>query len=118
MVTRNSPLQKLFSPKSIAVIGASDTPLKWGNRMIVRPLKSGYRGELLPINPKSETICGLPAYKSLKDIKQEVDLAVVTVPAIKVPGVMEECAEKGIKAVVLITAGFTEDLFLQDVYQL
>ena len=58
-------LKPLFRPESLAVIGASNTPIKWGHWMVTRPLDSGYRGQIYPINPKDREIVGLKAYKSI-----------------------------------------------------
>jgi acyl-CoA synthetase (NDP forming) len=101
-------LDPIFKPRSIAVIGASKSHAKWGFRMINRPLRTGYRGAIYPVNRQGEKISNLPSYKSVLEIPQAVDLAVITVPAVQVPAVMKECVEKGVKGVVLITAGFAE----------
>ena len=101
-------LDPIFKPKSIAVIGASNSPAKWGFRMLNRPLRTGYRGAIYPINNKEEQIGDLPVYRSVLDIPENVDLAIITVPAAQVPEVMKECVKKGVKGVVLITAGFAE----------
>ena len=101
-------LDPIFKPASIAVIGASKTPAKWGFRMMNRPLRTGYRGAVYPVNPGEDAFGDIPFYRSVLDIPGPVDLAVITVPAPHVPGVMKECAKKGIKGVVLITAGFAE----------
>ena len=101
-------LDPIFKPESIAVIGASSSPLKWGGRMINRPLRTGYRGEIYPVNPGVEEISGLRSYRSILDIPQPVDLAIMTIPAHKTPDAMRECVEKGVRGVILITAGFAE----------
>ncbi|MCP4754694.1 MAG: hypothetical protein GY866_27755 [Proteobacteria bacterium] len=101
-------LDSIFKPCSVALVGASNSPGKWGYRMVDRPLKTGFRGGIYPVNPKGGSIFGLPSYKSVLDIPHKVDLAVITVPARSVPTVVRECVEKGIKGIVLITAGFAE----------
>jgi len=101
-------LKPLFAPESIAVIGASNVAWKWGNMMVTRPIQSGYRGPIYPINPKEKEIVGLTAYPSVLKVPGAIDLAIVTVPAPKVPGAMKDCVEKGIRAVVMISAGFAE----------
>ena len=101
-------LDPIFKARSMAVIGASATPPKWGYNMVYAPLKTGYRGPIYPVNPKEKEICGLPCYPSVRDIPHDVDLAVIAVPARIVPRAMAECVEKGIKGAVLITAGFAE----------
>ena len=101
-------LDCIFKPRSIAVIGASDTAGKWGYMMVKRPLKTGYPGVIYPINPNKSQILGLPAYPSVTDVPGDVDLAVITTPAPTVPNIIRECAQKGIKGAVVITAGFAE----------
>ncbi|MBW1683373.1 MAG: CoA-binding protein [Deltaproteobacteria bacterium] len=101
-------LKPLFEPSSLAVIGASNTVGKWGYMMVSRPIQSGYRGRIYPVNPKEKEILGLKAYPSLRDIPDPVDLAIITIPAQKVPDAIRDCAEKGIRAAIVITAGFAE----------
>lgn len=101
-------LDPIFKPRSIAFIGASNHPLKWGQWMVYRPLNTGFRGALYPVNLKEKEILGLPAYPRIADIPDDIDLAVITVPAASVPGVMRECAEKGVKGAIVISAGFAE----------
>jgi len=101
------PLDDLFKPKSIAVIGASRYKEKVGN-VVFRNLLSTYHGKLYPVNTKAEDVEGVKAYKSVKDIPDPVDLVVITVPREAVPQVMEESVEKGVKAAIVITAGFKE----------
>jgi len=101
-------LDPIFKPKSIAIIGASKSQTKWGFRMLTRPLRTGYRGDIYPVTRREEKICDLSTFRSVLDIPGPVDLAVVTVPASQVPGIMKECVQKGVKGAVLITAGFAE----------
>jgi len=101
-------LDPIFKPHSIAFIGASQDPRKWGFRMLDRPLRTGYRGAVYPVNPKLEKIHGIQSYGNILDIPGPVDLAVMTIPAPSVPEAMKECVEKGVRGVVLITAGFAE----------
>lgn len=99
-------MKNFFEPKSVAVIGASATEGKIGHG-IVRNLKS-FDGKVYPINPHAEKILGFDCYKSVLKIKDKVDLAVISVPAVIVPKVLEECGKKGIKHVIIISAGFSE----------
>jgi len=101
-------LDPIFKPRSIAIIGASDVPGRWGYRTLLRPLSTGYRGTIYPVHPSKKVIMGLPAFASVLDIPDPVDLAVIVIPASAVPRVMEECVQKGIKGGVIITAGFAE----------
>jgi acetyltransferase len=96
----------IFNPKSIAIIGASKTEGKVGYS-IMKNLMS-FEGKLYPINPKYDEMFGLRCYKSVLDVDDEIDLAIVAVPAQAVPKVMEECGEKGVKGAVIISAGFSE----------
>jgi Acyl-CoA synthetase (NDP forming) len=96
-----------FKPKSVAVIGASDDKNKMGYAVMHNLLH--FPGKVFPINNKRDTIQGLQAFPTVLDIpEEEIDLAVITVPARHVPGVMEECGKKGVKIAVVITAGFKE----------
>lgn len=101
-------LRPIFEPKSVAVLGASDQPGKWGYVMVERPLKSGFSGRLYPVNPSKKEIFGLPAYASILDTPNSIDLAVISAPAVTVPHLMQECAAKGVKGAVVISAGFAE----------
>jgi len=101
-------LDYIFKPKSIAVIGASDTSGKWGYSMVARPLKTGFKGAVYPINPTKREILGLPTYPSVTAVPGPIDLAVITTPAATVPGVLRDCIAKGIKGAVVISAGFAE----------
>ncbi|MBW1983522.1 MAG: CoA-binding protein [Deltaproteobacteria bacterium] len=101
-------LKPLFSPESIAIIGASNTRDKWGNSMVSRPLRSSFRGPIYPINPKATEIEGLTAYPNIKNTPGPVDMAIITIPAPLVPDAVRDCAAKGVKAMVVISAGFAE----------
>ncbi len=105
---RSSNLQALFYPESVAVIGASENPAKIGHEILKNIKDCGFQGQIYPINPKSEEILGLPCHKSVLDVKDSIDLAVIIVPARFVPSVIEECGQKEIKAAVIITGGFSE----------
>jgi len=100
-------LDYFFNPKSVAVIGASRTPGKVGYE-IVRTLKTFYKGKIYPVNPKAKEILGLRAYPNIKSIPDEVDVAVIAVPAPKVPEVAKECGGKGVKGLIVISGGFKE----------
>jgi len=101
-------LNPIFKPNSIAVIGASNDPRKWGYRMINNPIDSGYNGSIYPVNLKEKEIAGLKAYPSILKVPEDIDLAVIVVPAPIVPQIMEECVEKGVKGVIIVSAGFAE----------
>ncbi len=95
-----------FNPRSVAVIGASQDSTKMGYAVMHNLLH--FPGQLYPVNNKRSEIQGIKAYSSVLDIQAPVDLAVITVPSIHVPHVVEECGQKGVPLVVVITAGFKE----------
>ena len=96
-----------LNPKSIAVIGASERVGTVG-KAIVSNIMNGYKGEIYPITPSSETVFGRKAYKSVMDVPTNIDLAVVVTPSKIVPSVMEECGKKNVRGAIIITAGFKE----------
>ena len=100
-----SRINTLFYPKSIAVVGASAKEGSVGND-VVKNLKATFKGDIYPINPKAPEICGLKAYTSVLEVPGDVELAVISVAAKFVLGVVDQCIEKGVKALVCITAGF------------
>lgn len=99
-------LDCFFGPESVAVIGASRDRKKIGY-CVLKEMRKRYKGRLYPVNPNAESILGLKCYPSVKDIRG-VDLAVITLPCKAVPGVLRECVEKGVEAVVIITSGYSE----------
>lgn len=101
-------LDAVFSPKSVAVVGASNDPTKWGGTILTNMMSGGFPGAIYPVNPRSENIFGLPAFPSLSDLPEVPDLVMVAVPARLVPDVIEECASLGVRAVVVISSGFSE----------
>jgi acetyltransferase len=101
-------LQALFRPKSVAIIGASRTPGKVGHIVAKNTIESGFEGEIYPINPRAEEILGLKCYASILDIPEAVDLAVIAIPAKHVLQAAEECGRKGVKGLIVISAGFKE----------
>ncbi len=101
-------LISLFEPGSVAVIGASATRGKLGYEVIRNILANDYAGRVYLVNPKFKKILGMPVYPSVASLPEVVDLAVVLVPARSTPQVLRECADKGIKAAVLVAGGFAE----------
>ncbi|HAH31224.1 MAG TPA: CoA-binding protein [Elusimicrobia bacterium] len=101
-------LDSLFLPKSIAIIGASNRPLTIGYRITQNLKDIGFKGPIYPVNPKDPEINGLKAYPSIMAIPGEVDLAHIVVKNTMVPQMLEECGKKGVKAVIINTAGFKE----------
>ncbi|MBM3137937.1 MAG: CoA-binding protein, partial [Chloroflexi bacterium] len=101
-------LNGLLTPKSVAVVGASATPGKIGHTVVKNLVDSNYAGGVYPINPGEDEILGFKCYKSVLDVEDSIDAAILTVPAKFVPGVVEECGKKGIKGLLIITSGFSE----------
>ncbi|SDO35058.1 acetate--CoA ligase family protein [Desulforhopalus singaporensis] len=102
-------MELFFKPKSVAVIGASGTPGKLGYVIIKNIADSDFQGEVYPVNPKSDEILGYKVYKSVKEIPGDVDLAVTALPTPKLTvATVRDCAEKGVKAVIIESAGFAE----------
>jgi len=98
----------LFYPKSIAFVGASAQMGKWGHMLMSNTISGGYEGDIYLVNPKGGTIAGRPVYKNIDVIPGPVDLAVVTIPAALVPGLIPQMEAKKIKNMLLITSGFGE----------
>ncbi|HUV63081.1 MAG TPA: acetate--CoA ligase family protein [Sedimentisphaerales bacterium] len=101
-------LESFFNPKSVAIVGASAQKGKVGYEILKNMIDAGYKGKIFPVNPKSETIEGLPCYADLAAVGQTPELVIVIVPAKIVPGIMQQCARVGVKSVIIITAGFKE----------
>ena len=97
-----------FYPKSVAFVGASGTIAKWGHTLVSNVLSRDFRGKIFLVNPRGGTLMGKPVYRSVADIEEQVDLAVVTIPAPLVPGLFPELEKKGVRAMLLITSGFRE----------
>jgi acyl-CoA synthetase (NDP forming) len=98
----------IFNPRSLAVIGASSAFGKWGQMIFSNIVAGGFQGKIFPVNPNEPKIFGVPAYRRVQDIPDPVDLAIITIPADRVPLILEGCAEKGVKGVVVISSGFSE----------
>ena len=101
-------IEHIMSPKSIAVVGASNRSGSLGLAVFRNLIDASYQGILYPVNPKARSIQGVKAYKTLTDIPDEVEMAVLIVPPEHVEGVIEESAKKGVKGAIVITAGFKE----------
>ena len=101
-------LDGLFSPRAVAVIGASNRELTIGYRIIENLLDFGYTGPIYPVNPKGGKIRGLTAYPSILDTPEPVDVAHIVIKNTYVPACIQDCAKKGVQAVIVNTAGFAE----------
>jgi len=101
-------MNRIMKPKAVAVIGASAEAGKIGNSVMKNLINGGYKGEIYPINPSADEIMGLKAYKSVKDVPGDIDVAVFAIPAKFVAAAVAECGEKKIPGAVLIPSGFAE----------
>src|SRR5947199_8262629 len=103
------PLDTLFAPGSIALIGASRDQEKIPGRLLSMLRKNGFPGKIYPINPNYGDIDGLKCYSSIADVGQPIDLAIVIIPSKAVLGALEQCAAAGVKNAVIISSGFAEE---------
>ncbi len=103
-----SDLSTFFKPRGVAVIGASRDPNKLGHNVVTKLIQSKFPGPIYPVNPKAEEILGLPAYPSVKDVPDPIDLALIIVPAPVVAGALCDCLERGVPAAVILSGGFRE----------
>jgi acetyltransferase len=102
------PLDVFFTPKTVAVVGATETAGSVGRTILWNLVSSPFGGTVFPVNPKRPSVLGIKAYKQISEIPEQVDLAVIVTPAATVPGIIHECAEEGVKGAVVISAGFKE----------
>ena len=102
------PLDPIFSPKSVAVIGATETPGSVGRTILENLIKGGFPGKIYPVNPKRDTVLGVKAYPSITALPEKADLAVIITPPPTVPGIVKDCGKAGVRGVVIISAGFKE----------
>ncbi|WP_373084115.1 acetate--CoA ligase family protein [Sneathiella sp.] len=102
------PLEPMLRPKSVAVIGASNTASRIGGRPIHSMKTLGYKGKIYPVNPNYETVQDLPAFARIEDVPQGIDCAVIAVPAKVAVQTLRDCADHGIKSAVMFTSGFAE----------
>jgi len=105
---KNISMQKLFEPKSIAIIGASSNQGKVGYKILNNIKSAGFKGNVYPINPKADEILGYKAFSDIKDVPGEIDMASIVLPAKWVFGALEACAKKNVNVVTIISSGFSE----------
>ena len=108
MLTRTDSISALLAPNSVALVGASDDVTRIGGRPLRYLRESGFAGAVYPVNPKRETVQGLKAYASIGVLPQAPDVAILAVPAAATVQAVEECAERGVKAAIVFSAGFAE----------
>ncbi len=101
-------LEKIFKPNNVAVIGATEKEGSVGRTIIKNLITNPFGGTVFPVNPKRPNVLGIQAHKSIRDIPADIDLAVIVTPASTVPGVIDECIEKGVEGAIIISAGFKE----------
>ncbi len=107
-MTVNSNLDALFKPKTVAIIGASTNPAKWGFNFMLYLLHGGYRGKCYPINPSGGEILGHKSYASVLEVPEEIDLAFILIPPEAALSALRQCAQKRVRSCVVVTAGFGE----------
>lgn len=101
-------LSPFFTPKSVAIVGASEREESVGYRLLLNMQEAGFEGGLYPVNHKREQLLGLKAYPDLNSVPEELDLVVIATPASTVPGIVRQCGEKGVNSIIIISAGFGE----------
>jgi acetyltransferase len=101
-------LNRFFTPKSVAIVGASERENSVGYRLLLNMQEAGFKGGLYPVNNKRDQLLGLKAYPDLNAVPEDLDLVVIATPAPSVPGIIRQCGEKGVSSVIIITAGFGE----------
>ena len=108
MLSERHPLDVFFSPRNIAVIGATERPHSVGRACMENLLSGGFEGKIYAVNPTRPSILGVPAFASVADLPPAVDLAVIITPPATIPGLIRECGAQGIRGAVVISAGFKE----------
>ncbi len=108
MSNQENSFKALFKPRNVAVVGASNTFGKIGGATLAAVLSGEFRGEIYPVNPYESEVLGLKTYPNITSIPGDIDLVVMTVPATIALEVLKECEKKGVKACIMITAGFKE----------
>jgi acetyltransferase len=104
----NQPLDVFFSPRTVAVIGATENVNSVGRTVLWNLVTSPFGGTVYPVNPKRPSVLGVKAYKSVADLPEQVDLAVIVTPPPSIPGIIRDCGENGVRGAVVISAGFKE----------
>ena len=102
------PLNPIFSPRVVAVIGATENPGSVGRTVFQNLGRGGFEGVVYPVNPKRSSVLAVKAYPSLSDVPEKTDLAVICTPAKSVPGIIQECVKAGVPGAIIISAGFKE----------
>jgi acetyltransferase len=108
IASRRQPLDAIFRPENVAVVGASEAAGSVGRTLLWNLVSNPFGGTIFPVNPKRDSVLGIEAYDSVSDIEADVDLAVIATPAPTVPGIVEACGEAGIRGLIIVSAGFRE----------
>ena len=108
VASRRQPLDAIFNPDNVAVIGASEEPGSVGRTLLWNLVSNPWGGTIFPVNPKRDSVLGIEAYSSIDEVEADVDLAVVATPAPTVPGIVEACGEAGVDGLIIVSAGFRE----------
>jgi len=103
-----APLNVFFQPGNVAVIGATEEPTGVGRSIVTNLKQTSFGGTVYPVNPKRSDVLGLPCYPSVREIPEQIDLAVIATPARTVPAIVRECVAAGVEGVIIISAGFKE----------
>ena len=104
----SNPLNSIFAPQNVAVIGASEKQGSVGRTLLWNLISNPFGGTVFPVNPKRPSVLGIKAYPTIQDVPAPVDLAVIAIPAPSVPRAIAECVAAGVKGAIIISAGFKE----------
>jgi len=105
----SNPLDAIFAPRSIAVIGATEKAGSVGRKLLWNLVSHPFGGTVFPVNPRRASVLGIKAYPNLAALPEQVDLALIATPAPTVPGIIAECVEAGVKGAIILSAGFKEN---------
>lgn len=106
--SERQPLSAIFQPKTVAVIGATDRANSVGRTLLWNLISNPFGGTVFPVNPNRSSVLGIRAYPSLREVPEQVDLAIIATPAATVPAVVRECVAVGVKGAIIVSAGFKE----------
>ncbi len=105
---RRRPLDFIFTPKTVAVIGATDRPGSVGRTLLWNLISNPFGGTVYPVNPKRDSVLGIKAYANITAVPEKIDLAIIATPAHTVPKIIRQCGEMGVQGVIILSAGFKE----------
>ncbi|MDH7556259.1 MAG: CoA-binding protein, partial [Candidatus Methanosuratincola sp.] len=101
-------IERLFSPRSVCVVGASRDPEAWGHVLLRNLLNGGYCGKIYAVNPRADEVLGIRCHRSVTELPEGIDLAVIALPSSLVYDAVVECGERGVKFAIVVSAGFGE----------